>query len=245
VGGVPLVAAAVCPHPPMLVPEVASGAAPELDDLREACAGAVRHLLNAGATSLVVVGSGPSGATSHRPVTASFAPFGTPLEFTLDRATALAPRPLPVSLLVAAWLLRESSIDTSVDVHLYGVPFDATAPDLPPTPRTGVSRRWALLAMGDGSACRTHKAPGYFDPRAEAFDRAVANALAAADPDALLGIDPALATELWCAGRPAWQVLAGQLIADGREWAGDLRYHEAPYGVGYLVSTLTPMRDVP
>jgi hypothetical protein len=28
---------AVCPHPPLLVPEVACGAAPELDGLRAAC----------------------------------------------------------------------------------------------------------------------------------------------------------------------------------------------------------------
>jgi hypothetical protein len=241
----------------MLVPEVASGAAPELDDLRDACTWAVRHLLNAGATSLVVVGSGPSEATTHQPVTASFAPFGPPLEFTLDRATALAPRPLPISLLVAAWLLRESSIDTSIDVHLYGVPDDLTParcaqwrPDSAEPINVAKSAAaldtpWALLAMGDGSACRTVKAPGYFDPRAEGFDQTVADALAAADPDALLGIDPALATELWCAGRPAWQVLAGQLVADGRAWVGDLRYHEAPYGVGYLVSTLSPIRDLP
>ncbi len=36
-----LLAAAVCPHPPLLVPEVAAGAAPETDDLRAACRAAV------------------------------------------------------------------------------------------------------------------------------------------------------------------------------------------------------------
>jgi hypothetical protein len=34
---VPLVAAAVLPHPPVIVPEIAAGAAHELDDLRLAC----------------------------------------------------------------------------------------------------------------------------------------------------------------------------------------------------------------
>ncbi|OSC55333.1 hypothetical protein B5180_40185, partial [Streptomyces sp. BF-3] len=36
-----LVAAAVCPCPPLLVPEVAAGAAPELDAARDACLDAV------------------------------------------------------------------------------------------------------------------------------------------------------------------------------------------------------------
>lgn len=39
-----LLAAAVCPHPPLLVPEVAAGAAYETDDLRAACRTAVAAL---------------------------------------------------------------------------------------------------------------------------------------------------------------------------------------------------------
>lgn len=42
----PVVCVAVCPHPPLLIPEVAAGAAPELDDLRAACDVAVRRLLD-------------------------------------------------------------------------------------------------------------------------------------------------------------------------------------------------------
>jgi hypothetical protein len=39
-----LLAAAICPHPPLLVPEVAAGAAYETDDLRAACRAAVATL---------------------------------------------------------------------------------------------------------------------------------------------------------------------------------------------------------
>ena len=72
-GWVPLVAAAVCPHPPLLVPEVAGAAAPELDDLRAACDVAVARLLAAGLTDLVV-----GGAAVRPPVTvrAPTAPCG-------------------------------------------------------------------------------------------------------------------------------------------------------------------------
>jgi len=36
-----LVAAAVCPHPPLLVPQLAAGGAPDLDKVRAACDAAV------------------------------------------------------------------------------------------------------------------------------------------------------------------------------------------------------------
>jgi aromatic ring-opening dioxygenase LigB subunit len=94
--------------------------------------------------------------------------------------------------------------------------------------------RVVLLVMGDGSACRTVKAPGYLDERAESFDAAVTAALADADTAALAGLDDRLAAELQAAGRAPWQVLAG--AAEGAGLGGRLLYEEAPYGVGYFVA---------
>ncbi|NEB18392.1 hypothetical protein G3I46_18060, partial [Streptomyces coelicoflavus] len=51
-----LVAAAVCPCPPLLVPEVASGAAPELDAARAACTDALGVLAASRPDRLVLVG---------------------------------------------------------------------------------------------------------------------------------------------------------------------------------------------
>ncbi len=62
---------------------------------------------------------------------------------------------------------------------------------------------------------------------------AVAAALAEADTEALLGLDPALSAELMVAGRAPWQVLAGAAEAGGGSWRGDLGYVAAPYGVTY------------
>jgi aromatic ring-opening dioxygenase LigB subunit len=97
--------------------------------------------------------------------------------------------------------------------------------------------RVALLCMGDGSARRSEKAPGWWDDRAEAFDATVAAALAAADLEALLQLDAELARALLVAGRASWQALAG--AADGQVWRGELTHHEAPFGVGYLVAEWT------
>jgi hypothetical protein len=91
--------------------------------------------------------------------------------------------------------------------------------------------------MGGGSARRSESSPGYVDPRAIGFDDAVAQALRTGDAEALLALEPALASELWAAGRASWQVLAG---AAGSDVDADLLYADAPYGVGYFVATWRP-----
>ncbi|HCA86207.1 MAG TPA: hypothetical protein DEQ61_12310, partial [Streptomyces sp.] len=96
------------------------------------------------------------------------------------------------------------------------------------------AERVALLVMGDGSACRTLKAPGYLDERATGFDAGAARALGAADTEALMALDAELAYELKAVGRAPWQVLAGAGGAAGL--GGELLYDDAPYGVGYLVA---------
>lgn len=86
----PLVAAAVCPHPPLIVPELAGAAAPELAELRAACAAAVTALYAAGAATVVLVGSGGHTAELDLPRQGSFAPWGLPLAVRLG-----GDRPVP------------------------------------------------------------------------------------------------------------------------------------------------------
>ncbi|HZB51087.1 MAG TPA: hypothetical protein VE547_18515 [Mycobacteriales bacterium] len=97
--------------------------------------------------------------------------------------------------------------------------------------------RLGLLVMGDGSARRSERAPGYVDPRAAGFDAAVAAALATGDAAALRDLDPARGAELLAGGVPAWRV-AGHAAA-GVEFDAELLRDEAPYGVGYLVAAWT------
>lgn len=235
-----LVAAAVCPCPPLLVPAVAAGAAPELDAARKACADALGVLAAARPDRLVVVGPADASEAGRRPEGArgSFRGFGVDLEVRLGRGGTpqAAARTLPPSLAVAAWLLEHSGRPDA--------PVEALGVDETQSPEQCLSvgrelaaapGRTALLVMGDASACRSVKAPGYLDPRAEPFDAEVARALGAADIAALAALDPGLARELKASGRACWQVLAG--AAEGAGLTGALHYDEAPYGVGYLVAT--------
>jgi hypothetical protein len=230
---VPVVAAAVCPHPPLLIPELASGAAPDLDDLRVACLAAVDAL--ATASTIVVVGSTLTGSTSTYPAAAggSFAAYGA-REVRIGSGDLV----LPLSLAMGGWLLEQSKAANLPRTYV-GVP--ATAPP-DECVRLGQeiaagNDRIGLLVMGDASARRSEHSPVHLHPRAEIFDTTVASALQHGDFDVLAALDADLATELQAAGRAPWQVLAGAL--ESATLTPDLTYNAAPYGVGYLVAAFT------
>ncbi|MER6472062.1 class III extradiol dioxygenase subunit B-like domain-containing protein [Streptomyces collinus] len=234
-----LVAAAVCPCPPLLVPEVAAGAAAELDAARAACTDALGVLAAARPDLLVVVGPAErSGRGPHPQGTpGSFRGFGVDLDVRLGAATDTVPeRELPPSLAVGAWLLERTGwADAPIEGLGVGEPLE---PERCAEAGRGIGARAdrvAMLVMGDASACRTLKAPGYLDERAADFDAGVARALGAADLAAVMALDAGLAQELKASGRAPWQLLAG--AAEGAGLSGALLYDDAPYGVGYLVAT--------
>ncbi|MFC9613845.1 class III extradiol dioxygenase subunit B-like domain-containing protein [Streptomyces sp. NPDC056938] len=232
-----LVAAAVCPCPPLLVPEVAAGAAPELDAARAACDEAVRTVLAARPDLIVVVGEGPVTRTHEQGAKGSFRPFGVDREVRLgaapEGAEASAHR-LPLSLTVGAWLLDRAG--WTGPVAGYEVEGDRSWPT---NGEDGVhlaarADRVGFLVMGDGTACRSVKAPGYLDDRAERVDASIAQALGNGDRDGFFAnLDEDLARELKISGRSPWQILTAASEEDGN-WR--VLYEDAPYGVGYFVA---------
>lgn len=244
-----LVSAAVCPCPPLLVPDLAAGAASELDAARDACADALGVLAASRPDRLVVVGptAGPQDLEPYaQGAHGSFRGFGVAVDVTLDGTSPTGPgghegrsgHQLPTSLAVAAWLLTKVAWSAS-PIHGLAVREPLAPERCIKSGRDIAARdeRVALLAMGDASACRMLKAPGYLDEQAVAFDTEVARALATADIAALAALDAGLASELQAQGRSCWQVLAG--AAEGTNLRGALLYEDAPYGVGYLVATLS------
>lgn len=213
-----LVAAAVLPHPPLLVPQLGTGADEAVEDLRARCHQAVSAVMAVDHDALYVVGA------DLGPRATSFAPWGAAVAVDV-------PEPLPLPLLVGAWLtagIARSFVAVATDLDAeecaqLGADLAASA------------ARVALLVMGDGAARHTEKAPGYLDPRSVPFDAAVHDALRTGDLAALLALDADLADELLVAGRSPWQVLAG---AAGDAPADNRDAHLAtPYGVGYHVAT--------
>ena len=98
----------------------------------------------------------------------------------------------------------------------------------------------STLVVLNGSACRTEKAPGHFDERAEDFDAALAAALFAADPAALHAVDLDLAGELWAdvAVLPELADLLGARMRGHGSWQVSVDYDGLPHGVQYWVLRL-------
>ncbi len=234
-----LVAAAVCPHPPLLVPAVASGAATETADLRSCCQDAVRRLARAASGTeeepprIVVLGAAPTGGEWNGGAGGGLRAFGCDVSFGGSEIV------LPLSLTIGAYLLDEAGWPASrrryVAVEGEAVPSTCAqlGRDLVGSPEPVV-----VLAMADGSARRTTRSPGYLDERAVGYDEAVVTALAQGDAETLLALDPDLDAALWSTGRPVWQVLAGAAQTAyevGGTITATVPYDAAPYGVGYAV----------
>lgn len=230
-----LVAAAVLPHPPLLVPEVASGAAGELDELRAACHKAVDTVVGSGVDRLVVVGGGQRRASFGPGARGSLSGFGVPLEVAVVGAPPTGEPVLPLSATIGCWLLSRShpSCPVAVEVVAFETsPLDAAALGA----ELGASAvRVGLLVMGDGAATLTPKAPGYVVEGAGEWQRDVEQMLGSAAVEAVAALATDDADRFAAGGRAAWQVLAG--AARESAWQGTLLASEAPYGVGYTVAT--------
>jgi hypothetical protein len=194
-------------------------------DVQAAALAAVRGLVSTSPDRVVVIGEAPT-AGDHEG-SWDWHGFGLP-------ARAGAGPALPRALGVGAWLLDAAGWDG--DRRYVGVPVGT-----PPERCAELGRalgepsgRLAVLAVADGSARRTLKAPGHLDERAAAFDDRLAAALQSADLEALASVDADLAAELMAAGRATLQVLAG--LAAGSTWTAELLCHDAPYGVAWFVA---------
>ena len=246
-----IVAAAVCPSPPLLIPEL-TGARQVATELRSACHASVAELTAAAPEVIALVGAAERTRTWNGAATfdlARYAPglssgaalrrgsgAGQRLSAGAGQAPDPGPAGLPSALGVGNWLLDQAGCQV-IRVLQSVAQDEAPARCADIGARLAASRgRVALLVMADGSARRGLKAPGYLDGRSTGFDAEVERAVRTGRLEALLSADPALAHELMATGRPAWQVLAGALR--GRKVSSEVRYRDDPFGVAYLVASL-------
>ncbi|MGZ4669909.1 MAG: hypothetical protein ACXVX3_15395 [Blastococcus sp.] len=222
----PVVSAAFCPCPPLLLPAVEGRGAAETDALRAACARAVEALLAGGPEVVVVVGAGAADDARFGPGdSGDLRGFGVDLCVPFAGPAATGGSRLPLAHTVGAWLLNEAGhAGTRVGI----------APGALATTLAGLSGPVGVLAMGDGSARRSLKAPGYLDAAAGPFDATVAAALAHGDAAALAALDPAEGERLLAAGVATWRAVGAALA--GRPVTATLHLDDAPFGVGYLVA---------
>ncbi len=222
--------AALAPSPPLLCPQL-TGRRPVLPELRAACSEVVGRLLADDPEVVAVVG--PAAATGAWDAASrlNLSAFAPPIASTGTGSP-------PLALGLGAMLLDQAGYAGPRRLQAIGQDEPASACAKLGAELAGSGTRMALLVIGDGSARRGLKAPGYLDPRAAGFDTEVERAIRAGDTGALLSLDQALARDLMATGRPAWQVLAGAMPPPAP--ASDVLYCDAPFGVAYLVACLRP-----
>jgi hypothetical protein len=202
-----IVAAASCPHPPLLLPGMTGRAIAEVETLRAACLAAITTMLAAQPDVVKIVG----GIQPTEPSPPLSIAVGLTLLATAACAAPIEQVPVPMSLAPEACWARGAELDDAV-------------------------RRVGLLVMADGSARRTVKAPGYFDDRAVQFDAAVTAALTKPDWAVIAELDAAMAFDLLVAGRAAWQMLAVAMRSSALAGCQTVvHYADAPFGVWYPV----------
>jgi hypothetical protein len=255
-----IIAAAICPGAPLLVPGLAPSLAARLPGLLDSCAAAIAPLADAERVLVLCsrqLGAQPGGSSDHTVIHEPGTPVSSaPLTGTQfsahfaswlpgaaaadgdpeGRSTAAVPG---VGVVVGAALLAAAGIDvptTAVEVGSADAPvqpvIDAGLHSPDPV---------GLLVIADGSAARGPDSPVGGHAAAKDLDESLARALAAGSPTALSAAITAarpLADTVRFTAAPALSALARATMATPPTRA-ELMFDSAPLGVGYLVASWT------
>lgn len=251
----------ICPHPPLLIPEVGGGARAKI----AATIAAMEKLAaSVGDPHTIVVISphaddfGPShGVKTGARLHGDFGRFRCPeAAFSYDNDVQFAEL-----LLARAGDSRKlrlvpddaDTLDWGVLVPLsffrprHIVSLSVVGPYAEHRPLGQLVRRCAeelghetlFLASGDLSHALTHDAPVPYDPRGKLFDDEVIELLRVGDFPALSRIEPLLLEGAAECGLRSFMALGG-FLGDDEVVDPEVLSYEGPYGVGYLVARFGP-----
>lgn len=262
IGKPTLVAAALLPHAPILVPGLAPDRAEEVARTATAMRDAAGRIVAARPASLVLL-------SPHAPWRAgafgiyegdlrgSLAEFGAP-----DAAVRFPADPPLTERIeesfrghgVEAWRIERRALDHGSVVPLCflaeaGWDGPTTVIGMAPAPGKTIealglaiadaaraaARPVALIASGDMSHRLSPASPCGHHPRAHEFDETFIRLLGASDDDALRAIDPELRE---IAGEDAFDSALAAITACGSARGRKVLSYDAPFGVGYGVAML-------
>lgn len=231
-----LTAIAMIPSAPLMVPELASGAAAELTELHAAVLAAARQLPD----RWVAVGVGSADEVIGADAVGTFGGYGVDVRVALagdDLVDESAqPSRLPLGALITGWVRGQANPAVRAEVRVYSEGHDGVAAlacgRALRAELDGITEAVGVLIVADGANTLTPPAPGGYDPDSPAVQQRLDDALGAGDVGALAALPQEVV------GRVAYQVLAG--LAEPSPSAARELFRGAPYGVGYFVGTWTP-----
>lgn len=227
-----LSAIAIVPSAPVMVPDLASGAAAELAELRDAVLTAAASLPD----RWIAIGVGQNDVVVGHERVGTFGGYGVDVRITLSPEPAEEPAQMPLCALIAGWIRGQAKPEARAEVRVYATDHDVDA-------AVARGRRLraeideagnpvGVLVVADGANTLTPSAPGGYDPDSIAMQAALDDVLAAGDAAALTRLPHTIV------GRVAYQVLAG--LAEPGPRAAEELYRGAPYGVGYFAGVWQP-----
>jgi hypothetical protein len=222
-----LSAIAIVPSAPVLVPELASGAADELADLRDAVLSVAAGLPD----RWVAVGVGSVDAIVGPDAVGTFAGYGVDVPVALAPGGAGVPSDLPLCALITGWLRGRVNPRARAEVRVYAHDHRVDAAlGFGRTLRAEIDEAAdavGVLVVADGLHTLSPSAPGGYDPESEGVQAALDDALARGDAATLATLPSGVI------GRVAYQVLAG--LAEPAPASARESYRGSPFGVGYFV----------
>lgn len=247
----------ICPHPPLLIPEVGGGGRGKI----AATVAAMERLAEAvGEPETIVVisphadGFGDAHAVKTSPrLRGDFGRFRCPeVSFSYDTDVPFA----ELLLALAGDYRKLSLVPDDGDVLDWGVlvPLSFLKPErivtlsivgpyaehrslgqLVRRCAEELGRETLFLASGDLSHALLHGAPAPYDPRGKLFDDEVVDLLRIGDFAGLTRIEPVLLQGAAECGLRSFVALGG-FLGDDATLDPEILSYEGPYGVGYLVA---------
>ncbi len=259
----PLVFAAVTPHPPVLIPKIGKDNLEKLKKTESAMKNLEQLMYAAKPESIVIISSHGQvfdesfNINFSADYAASFKEFGDfelELNFKSDYMSIQEIRAADESNQEAPIVMTSSSeLDYGFSVPLYFltqhqknlpiIPITHSALDYQQHLKFGnflyrqlskINKRFAVIASGDLAHTLTKDAPGGYSKTGTAFDNQVVTAIKNKNFGALQKISPALANEAKETGLRSIIILSGILESINVE--PEIMSYEGPFGVGYLVA---------
>ncbi len=245
----------LCPHPPIIIPEVGRESVSEARRTVEAVRVVARSI--AAEDPEVVVMAGPHGPYLRNAVAVlggvsmrgSLAAFGAPhvqVEVTLDAATmnevgrsvseaglgfTEVKADLDHGFLVPLYFLKEAGVRAPVVLIGPGFIRPQGLYCVGRNMAKNLTKKTAFVASGDLSHRVSRGAPAGYHPLGKEFDEAILKGLSG-DKQSLLGLDEDLVEAAGQCGLGPIAMLAG--ISGEMEF--EVLSYEAPFGVGYMVA---------
>ncbi|PIP17779.1 MAG: AmmeMemoRadiSam system protein B [Parcubacteria group bacterium CG23_combo_of_CG06-09_8_20_14_all_35_9] len=256
----PLVFSSICPHPPILIPNIGKENIDQIQKTVEAMQELEEDLYIAKPETILIIS--PHGTilphsfnvnleTEYKSNLEQFGDFTTKLKFKSDipfinEIKAKLETKIPLILISGA------EIDHGATVPLYYltqhlpqtsiIPMGYSLLDYKSHFEFGKElkkiiieskRRIAVIASGDLSHRLTKDAPAGYSPRGKEFDKKLIKLLKAKNAKGILNLNPALIEEAGECGLRSIVILLG--ILDDINYIPKVLSYEAPFGVGYLV----------